>query len=424
MAGAIGIGLAAAGGVAIALAFKSWALDPALQAQTRGIGKDVAYQITNATTKELYQSKNALEKGIADIKALPLGGLLYGDQVNELQAQLDAVNAKLDQSFADMPKTAASAFDRGWSSTVIPTVKRAAQDIPDTVKTTLAQVPRLAGKAGADAINAFTSAVEERHHRVENVFDSLKTLMKNALLPSKRIARDAGYLASNALAKAFKDKRGNVRHAAGMVTQEIESEITKLIANGGHVGKKTMKALRKALHSENPEVRAAAQRIIDIINGELDKGPDRAGKAGTKTGKSFVQHVRNAVSGAIPVVIHGRVVYTVSGSGAKYLGGRHHASGGHVGGQTWVGESGPELVDLPAGSYVHNTSESMRVGNGSRLDVGSIAAAMRAARPMVTVTVNAGVTAARVQHATHTQTSYGPGNASSGGGHHNRAMVA
>ncbi len=38
------------------------------------------------------------------------------------------------------------------------------------------------------------------------------------------------------------------------------------------------------------------------------------------------------------------------------------ARGGRGSGLTWVGERGPELVDLPAGAYVHNAADSARMG--------------------------------------------------------------
>ncbi len=41
------------------------------------------------------------------------------------------------------------------------------------------------------------------------------------------------------------------------------------------------------------------------------------------------------------------------------------ATGGPGSGQTWVGEMGPELVDLPAGSYVNNNRDSMRMTESS-----------------------------------------------------------
>lgn len=40
-----------------------------------------------------------------------------------------------------------------------------------------------------------------------------------------------------------------------------------------------------------------------------------------------------------------------------------NAAGGPAGGMTWVGESGPELVNLPQGSYVNNNQSSARMAN-------------------------------------------------------------
>lgn len=44
---------------------------------------------------------------------------------------------------------------------------------------------------------------------------------------------------------------------------------------------------------------------------------------------------------------------------------QRRASGGFGGGRTLVGETGPELVDLPEGSYVHRSGESSRMAGGS-----------------------------------------------------------
>lgn len=43
------------------------------------------------------------------------------------------------------------------------------------------------------------------------------------------------------------------------------------------------------------------------------------------------------------------------------------ASGGYASGMTLVGERGPELVDLPGGSYVHNNSDTNRMIGGSNI---------------------------------------------------------
>jgi predicted nucleic acid-binding Zn-ribbon protein len=54
---------------------------------------------------------------------------------------------------------------------------------------------------------------------------------------------------------------------------------------------------------------------------------------------------------------------TVSGGnvGGKVVGTPHRAKGGPASGLTVVGEEGPELVDLPSGSYVHSNPDSKRM---------------------------------------------------------------
>jgi hypothetical protein len=75
---AAGVAFAAAGGVAIALAFKAIVLDPGLQQQSRDIGTSVGKEIQTGANDQLLESKAALEKGIADIKALPWAGSCTG----------------------------------------------------------------------------------------------------------------------------------------------------------------------------------------------------------------------------------------------------------------------------------------------------------------------------------------------------------
>lgn len=50
-----------------------------------------------------------------------------------------------------------------------------------------------------------------------------------------------------------------------------------------------------------------------------------------------------------------------TGAAAAGIGG--NAAGGYAGGLTWVGESGPELVNLPRGSYVNHNQQSNRMSN-------------------------------------------------------------
>lgn len=48
-----------------------------------------------------------------------------------------------------------------------------------------------------------------------------------------------------------------------------------------------------------------------------------------------------------------------------FFGGGGKAVGGSAGGLTWVGEFGPELVDLPQGSFVHTAGQSRRLAAGA-----------------------------------------------------------
>lgn len=49
---------------------------------------------------------------------------------------------------------------------------------------------------------------------------------------------------------------------------------------------------------------------------------------------------------------------------------KHYASGGvSRGGTAWVGENGPELVSLPAGSRVYNTTESKQIAGNSTYNI-------------------------------------------------------
>lgn len=70
---------------------------------------------------------------------------------------------------------------------------------------------------------------------------------------------------------------------------------------------------------------------------------------------------RNMFSGAFNTFMSGNSVASpYSSSGSGYIPGR--ASGGMAGGLTWVGEKGPELVNLPGGSYVNNNQASQSMG--------------------------------------------------------------
>jgi hypothetical protein len=98
----LGVGAAAALGLAVAAQFKGFFLDPAYQAQTDAIDKSATAQIdSKATLGELQTAMDATSKGIADLKGLPLGDILYGGQIKALEATRDAYAAAIGQKVAD-----------------------------------------------------------------------------------------------------------------------------------------------------------------------------------------------------------------------------------------------------------------------------------------------------------------------------------
>jgi hypothetical protein len=66
-------------------------------------------------------------------------------------------------------------------------------------------------------------------------------------------------------------------------------------------------------------------------------------------------------------------VYTVAAGGTgsgNVAGGLAGGTSHWKGGLTWVGERGPELVNLPRGSRVYTASESKRMAQGRTASVG------------------------------------------------------
>lgn len=58
------------------------------------------------------------------------------------------------------------------------------------------------------------------------------------------------------------------------------------------------------------------------------------------------------------------------GGHSRGSGNDHKASGGYArGGMTWVGENGPELVDLPSGSRVYNNHESKQIAGNTTYNI-------------------------------------------------------
>lgn len=93
----------------------------------------------------------------------------------------------------------------------------------------------------------------------------------------------------------------------------------------------------------------------------LAKGTKGEVRAAYEDAMAKVRALRALASKPIPI----NVVYTITTG--RYAGKSipGNASGGSASGLTWVGEKGPELIDAPAGSYVHTASRSRQMTSGN-----------------------------------------------------------
>jgi hypothetical protein len=294
MGAAIPIALAAAAGLGIALAFKSIFLDPGLQKQTKDIGTAVGEQIATGTLEQLQQSKGALEKGIADINALPLGGFLYGDQVRDLQTQLDAVNAKLLAGGKDMPKSLAEGIEKGAGP-----VQVAVEDLVSTFGTSLRGVTSAAFSTGIAGMNAMAQGIADARAKPLDAFETMKEMLKHQMSATQEAARLAGELTSKELAAGLRSNDPEVRAQAIAVKRAIIDRLAELATSGGLIGKAAMDELNKGIRSKDKQIRSAARAAKAAVVEELNKAKTPAGTAGANAGGAFAFSLLEKVNAAL-----------------------------------------------------------------------------------------------------------------------------
>lgn len=278
---AIPLAIVAAAGVGIALAFKKIFLDPDLEKQAKEIGASVADQIVTGTVDQLQQSKAALEKGIADLNALPFGGFLAGDQISSLQRDLDAVDAKLAATAAEIPSTVASEIKAGT-----PAVAVAVEDLVATFGTSMSGIVGASRVTGADGMAAMAAGISAARKKPLDAFDTLTEMLKHQMTPSREAARLAGQLVSKELAAGLKSKDPEVRAQAIAVKDMILDRLQEL-AKAGNVGESAMDELNAGLKSKIPEIREAAEAVKAAMEGRLADLETGAAKAGVAAGAAL-----------------------------------------------------------------------------------------------------------------------------------------
>jgi len=359
MGAAIPLALVAAAGIGIALAFKAIVLDPGLQQQSRDIGKAVGEQIVTGATDQLEQSKAAIEQGITDINNLPLGGFLYGDQVRDLQAQLDAVNAEIAARAAKGGETVGAAATEGVATGIeggVPVVEIAADKVVETFGTNMAGVKAALGKVGFDGMSALAQGITAARQAPLDAFTSLKDMLKNAMTPQAEQLRLHGQLLSKTLAAGLRSGDPAVRAQAQATAQAIANRLAELSQSGGKAGREAMKALDQGVRSKIPAVRAASLAAKKALDEKLAAAKGSASTAGKNAGSAFSAGVTSGVSTG----------FTFTGS-FRYAGKlKALAKGGPIETPSWVGEEGPEVyVPERAGRILSHDDAMAAVSAGA-----------------------------------------------------------
>lgn len=309
MGAAIPFALVAAAGVGIGLAFKKIFLDPDLEKQTKAIAASVSDQLVTGTLDELRQSKSALEKGIADLNALPFGGFLAADQITGLQKDLDAVDAAIAAKAAEIPASVADEVTAGT-----PKVEVAIADLVSTFGTSMSGIVEASRATGADGMAAMAAGVKSARQKPLDAFDTLVEMLKHAMTPAAEAARLAGELTSKQLAAGLKSADPEVRAQALAVKQAILDRLAEL-GQADDLGQEAMAQLEKGLRSKDPEIRAAAESMKAIVEEKLNgiKAKEAAAKAAAEyaaywaggEGKAKIQGALGTVTSVIQGLLGG-----------------------------------------------------------------------------------------------------------------------
>jgi TP901 family phage tail tape measure protein len=375
MGGAMALAIPAAivaAGLGIAAAFKSLVLDPDIEKQAHDIGERIGVQITSGTVDGLEMSRDALKQGIHDLEGVagPLSGFLYGGQIDELKAQLDAVDAELASRAQEIPQTVAGPVKDGEAEVQAAAITMM-MGIPDAIQ----KIKAFAAQKGAKIPGSVADGILAHQDEVDAAMTSLTDQMKNQLGRSKRIAQLIGYLTSDTLAEALTDHRGGVRDAADRSRTVWETELARLIGNGGHIGEKAGDALSKGLGNKNGTVRDQAQRTRQIVETAVDPnltkvghdaGDELAAGLGDKGSKlhGVAVSLGQLVAQGILQGVGGKDVATTQGGGKKRL---VRAAGGPVyAGQEYiVGERRPELFRPEVNGRIIPNVPALRSASGS-----------------------------------------------------------
>lgn len=173
---------------------------------------------------------------------------------------------------------------------------------------------------------------------VQSIQDSVDSLQSDAFDPLEaRLDKQQGHFAivSAANARAEADSAEDIVDANADIINALDDQVDKLQELGEH-GKLTKKDVDQFTDDVTASFKAMGKKVPPEVQKVLDKLRALA-KYDGKTVKMTVK-VKRQIGGPVPTD------YGMAAGGVA------------EGGPTLVGEKGPEVVDLPAGAYVHPNS--------------------------------------------------------------------
>ena len=237
-----------------------------------------------------------------------------------------------------------------------------------------------------DIANAITHLRRE-HQAMSPALDATSDALRNAGQPTRN---ETTYL--QGLRDAAKESGDKIR-----TLKDITNEWFDVIdqRNEPTVLRGNLADLKTELKGVNDRIAVlqgmkyrtpAQQRELDgllgqqaSLRGEIDKTKIKIGQTNhASLGELRAEYKSLKKNGIVPATRAMRDLYNeilrARGLDIRIdvtTGQKRRASGGPASGLTWIGERGPELVDMPPGSYVYNNARSMQMAGESARTVGT-----------------------------------------------------
>jgi hypothetical protein len=182
------------------------------------------------------------------------------------------------------------------------------------------------------ALHTVASALGKFSPRFKTIADEIGEMLGEARKEAKKTSDEINRRKTKATVKAdIKDLEGKVKDAKKRL-RETNDQKTKA-----------------KIRAEIAQLQQAVRTAKSLLN--------------TLNGKTYTTYLRTAV---YRVNVNSPKSFATGGNVGAERPPARAATGGPRGSQVWVGEHGPELVDLPHGSHVNSNPDSKKMGMGNQ----------------------------------------------------------